>query len=86
MGSSPIASTQTNEQAETGPGLVRLDHRSGEHDDPAITVGMLTATLLDRPSFGFDLPVPTSPDGRYSTVDPSTGGRTDHGTSPASRS
>ena len=35
---------------ETGPGLVRLDHRSGEHDDQAVVCAMLTATLLDRPS------------------------------------
>jgi hypothetical protein len=35
---------------EVGPGLVRLDHRSGEHDDQAVTVAMVAATLLDRPT------------------------------------
>ena len=34
---------------ETGPGLVRLDHRSGEHDDQAIACALLCASLLDRP-------------------------------------
>ena len=35
---------------EVGPGLLRLDHRAGEHDDQAVTVAMLCATLLDRTS------------------------------------
>jgi hypothetical protein len=43
---------------EVGPGLVRLDHRSGEHDDQAVTVAMVAATLLDRPSGGARLHVP----------------------------
>lgn len=34
---------------ETGPGLLRLDHRSGEHDDQAVAVAMCAAHLLDRP-------------------------------------
>jgi hypothetical protein len=33
---------------ETGPGLVRLDHRAGEHDDMAVTCAMVAASLLDR--------------------------------------
>lgn len=36
---------------ERGPGLVKIDHRSGEHDDQAVTVAMLAATLTAR-SFG----------------------------------
>jgi hypothetical protein len=35
---------------ETGPGLVRLDHRSGEHDDQAVTIAMVAASLLERPT------------------------------------
>jgi phage FluMu gp28-like protein len=34
---------------EKGPGLVKLDHRAGEHDDQAVTVGMVAASLLDGP-------------------------------------
>jgi phage terminase large subunit-like protein len=34
---------------ETGPGLVRLDHKSGEHDDRAITLGMLASSMLSAP-------------------------------------
>jgi hypothetical protein len=55
---------------ETGPGLVRLDHRSGEHDDQAVTIGMLTASLLERPSGTMRVRVPvgripaTTPAGR----------------------
>jgi hypothetical protein len=44
---------------ETGPGLVRLDHRSGEHDDQAVTVAMVTASLLDRPTGGGRIHVAT---------------------------
>ena len=35
---------------ETGSGLVRLDHRSGEHDDQAVTIAMVAASLFDRPT------------------------------------
>jgi hypothetical protein len=34
---------------ETGPGLVRLDHRSGDHDDQAVACAMVAASLMDRP-------------------------------------
>jgi hypothetical protein len=44
---------------ETGPGLVRLDHRSGEHDDQAVTVAMVAASLLDRPTGGGRIHVAT---------------------------
>jgi len=44
---------------ETGPGLVRLDHRSGEHDDQAVTVAMLIASFMDRPSGGLKWHFPT---------------------------
>jgi phage FluMu gp28-like protein len=33
---------------ETGPGLLRLDHRAGEHDDRAIALAMLAAKLLKQ--------------------------------------
>jgi hypothetical protein len=40
------------------PGLVRLDHRSGAHDDMAIATAMVAATLLDGPTGPAKLHVP----------------------------
>jgi hypothetical protein len=37
---------------ETGPGLVRLDHKSGQHDDMAVVCAMCTASFMDRPTGG----------------------------------
>lgn len=34
---------------ETGPGLVRLDHASGQHDDRAVVLGMLAHSMLAAP-------------------------------------
>jgi hypothetical protein len=45
-----IAELGTVRLVETGPGLVRLDHRSGQHDDQAVACAILVASLLDRPS------------------------------------
>lgn len=33
---------------ETSPGVVRLDHDSGEHDDQAVAIGLACETLLER--------------------------------------
>jgi hypothetical protein len=44
---------------ETGPGLVRLDHHHSQHDDRAVVVGMLTASLMDQPSGALKLTIPT---------------------------
>jgi phage terminase large subunit-like protein len=35
---------------ETTPGVVRLSHDSGEHDDQAVACGMLCATFLAKPT------------------------------------
>lgn len=37
---------------ETGPGLVRIDHRAGEHDDQAVAVALVAERLLDRTPSG----------------------------------
>lgn len=34
---------------ETAPGLLRLDHKRGEHDDRAVTLGMLASSMLSAP-------------------------------------
>jgi hypothetical protein len=34
---------------ETGPGMVRIDHHAGQHDDQVIAIGLVTQALLDRP-------------------------------------
>ncbi|MDQ6725147.1 MAG: phage terminase family protein [Actinomycetota bacterium] len=34
---------------ETGPGLVRLDHANGQHDDRAVVLGMLAQSVLSAP-------------------------------------
>lgn len=34
---------------ETRPGVIRLDHRAGEHDDQAVSVALLATALLQRP-------------------------------------
>jgi len=33
---------------ETSPGVVRLDHDSGEHDDQAVAIGLAAVTLLEK--------------------------------------
>ena len=35
---------------ETGPGLIRLDHATGQHDDRAVTLGMLAVHFLAAPT------------------------------------
>ena len=35
---------------ETQPGVVRLDHDSGQHDDRAVAIGIAVAILLERPT------------------------------------
>jgi hypothetical protein len=37
---------------ETGPNLLRLDHKSGSHDDMAVACAITAAALLDEPSHG----------------------------------
>ena len=35
---------------ETSPGVVRMDHAHGQHDDRAIALALAATTLLDRPA------------------------------------
>ncbi len=54
---------------EKGPGLVRLDHRAGQHDDQSVCCAMVAASLLERPTGTLSLSVaegtiPTAPIGR----------------------
>jgi hypothetical protein len=38
---------------ETSPGVVRMDHGEGQHDDRAIALALAASKLLERPlSFG----------------------------------
>ena len=46
------AELSTVRLVETGPGLIRLDHRSGQHDDQAVACGLVAAALLDGSSAG----------------------------------
>jgi len=43
-----IAELSNVRLVETGVGMVRLDHVAGAHDDQAVAVSMVAATLLDR--------------------------------------
>lgn len=40
------------ELRETSPGVMRMDHAAGAHDDRAIALGMAAIRLLERPQFG----------------------------------
>ena len=47
-----IAELSSVRLVETEPGLVRLDHRAGDHDDMAVTVAMVIASMLEKPESG----------------------------------
>jgi phage terminase large subunit-like protein len=44
---------------ETLPGQVRIDHDPGRHDDMAVALGMAATALVERPSGGLRLHIPT---------------------------
>jgi phage terminase large subunit-like protein len=44
-----LAELGTVRLRETAPGVVRLDHDSGQHDDQAVALGIAVSVLLDRP-------------------------------------